>query len=536
MKPLSRWRFLTTSAAAAAGGLLALRCGGGGGGGGGTQPTGKPTLGPVKRGGTYHLGTTVAAMTIDPHTEVTMGIAFVPFIYGYLLHEIQQEEGGAPLIAYDHAEQLERPDDLTYIFKLHPGIHFQDLPPVNGRELVADDVIYSFKRIAGGDSTAFWKTGIAEMTAPDPRTFSVRITDPYAYVMGEFGDVHTAIVPHEAVEEWGDLKHNGLGSGPFQVRSLSQTEGIVMDRNPNYFVEGIPYLDALSWRIIADDSSLQAAFRAKQLDVYGPPTKPQAESVAAISDHVLVSKDPSLAITMINLNEIKAPILQDERVREAMDIALDRDAIIKKLCFGEGNYTGPVSWGLPFWSLPQDEMRQRLARDLPKARQLLEAAGATGLSLSIKCRSDGADVAAMAKAQMAEAGINLNIETLELGTWVNALFHQDFELMVGSGLPYADEHLPIQFNHTLNWTRKADPVQLPDPPIDAELDQVLVTVDPYERQKLVLDVTRKILDRHGPFLYLYAPYGYTARWDYLRGYEDVPAAMIAYTYGMWLDK
>jgi ABC-type transport system substrate-binding protein len=108
--------------------------------------------------------------------------------------------------------------------------------------------------------------------------------------------------------------------------------------------------------------------------------------------------------------------------------------------------------------------------------------------------------------------------------------------MVGGGLPYGDENLPLQFNHTLNWTRKQNPVHLPDPAIDAELDQILRTVDVGDRQKLVLDVTRKIIDRHGPFLYLYAPYAYTAIWDYVRGYENVNPAMIAYTYDIWLDK
>jgi ABC-type transport system substrate-binding protein len=240
---------------------------------------------------------------------------------------------------------------------------------------------------------------------------------------------------------------------------------------------------------------------------------------------------------MINLNEIAVPALQDARVRQAMDLSLDRDAMIEKLCFGEGNYTGPVSWGLEFWSLPQDELRRRYKRDVAKARQLLEAAGVADLTLQLKFPSGPtADLASMIKTQMAEAGITVNLAPLELGTWIAALMSQDFELMVGGGLPYGDEQLPLQFNHTRNWTRKADPVHLPDPDIDAALEQVLETVDVQERQKLVLETTRKIIDRHGPFLYLYAPYSYTARWRYVRGYEDVVPAMIAYTYDMWLDK
>ncbi len=529
MNPISRRRFLTTAAAAA--GLLALRCNGGSD----TVLTeGTPSPGAVKRGGAFHLATTTAALSIDPHTEVTMGLAFICLMYGYLLHAVQGTTG-APKIYYDHAESLEQPDPLTYVFKMRPGIRFQNVPPANGRELTADDALYSFKRIASLDSTPFWKTGITDMAAPDPATFTVRIAEPYAYTMGEFGGIRTTIVPHEAVEQWGDLKLNACGSGPFQLLSFSENEGIEMGKNPDYYVSGIPYIDTLSWKLFADDASVEAAFKSEQIDVYGPPTKIQADAVAAI-DHVTVTKSPSLAIAMINMNEIKATVLQDERVREALDISLDRDAMIDKLCFGEGNYTGPVSWGLQYWSLPQDELRTRYKRDVQKARQLLEAAGAADLSLSLKIVAASSDLAAMIKQQEAEAGVTINIQSMELGTWVQDLFTQNFELLTGPGLPYGDENLPLQFNHTRNWTRDANPVRLPEPEIDALLDQILRTPDPAERQKLVLDVTRKIIDSHHPFLYLYAPYAYTAGWDYVHGYTDVDPAMIAYTYDMWLDK
>jgi peptide/nickel transport system substrate-binding protein len=532
MRGISRRAFLAGAAASA--GLAALRCSDNQEE---TTPTGAtPTTGPVKRGGVYHLGSTISALSIDPHTEVTMGLAFICFIYGYLLHEIQQPDG-PPTLVFDHAESLEQPDDLTYVFKMRPGIHFQDLPPASGREVVAEDVLYSFDRIASVGSTPFWSEGIESKSAPDPYTFQVRLTGPYAYTMSEFGGIRTAIVPQEAVEQFGDLKSHGLGSGPFQVATVSRGETMDMVRNPGYYVAGIPYVDGMSWRIIPDDSSLRAAFKAQQLDVYGPPTKIQADEVAGMSKDVILTKGASLAIFMINLNEIAVPALQDVRVREAMDISLDRDEMIEKLCFGEGNYTGPVSWGLEFWSLPQEELRSRYKRDVTRARQLLTAAGVTDLTLELKFPSGPtADLASMIKQQMAEAGIKVNLASQELGTWIADLMAHNFQLMVSGGLPYGDEQLPLQFNHTNNWTRKEDPVHLPEPENDALLEQILVTVDVEERQKLVLEVTRKIIDRHGPFLYLYAPYSYTARWRYVRGYEDIVPGMVPYTYDMWLDK
>jgi peptide/nickel transport system substrate-binding protein len=482
------------------------------------------------------VGSTFPALSIDPHTVITLGLAIIPYIYGYLFHEVQHLEG-PPTLLFDHAESLEQPDDLTFIFKLHPGVHFQNLPPANGRELVAEDVLYSFERIASVESTPFWSEDIQRMSAPDPYTFEVDIFRPHAYTMAEFGGHRTAIVPREAVEEFGDLKSHGLGSGPFQVESLSRGETVDMARNPNYFVEGIPYVDGMSWRIIPDDSSLRAAFRAQQLDTYGAPTKIQADEVAGYSKDVVLSRNPSETIFTILINELSVPALQDVRVREAMDLALDRDAMIEKLAFGEGKYSGPVSWGLEFWSLPQEELRQRLKRDVGKARQLLEAAGASDLTLDLKFYpGPGADEAAMIQEHLAEAGINIKLTSVELGTWIADRASQNFELMCRERIPYPSEQFPLQFCHTRNWTRKQDPTHLPDPEIDALLDQILVTPDIYERQELVRGVTRKILDRHGPFLYLFSPYNYTARWTYVQGYEDVEPGMVLYTYDMWLDK
>jgi len=533
MMRLSRRSLLAGAAGAA--GLAALRCGGDEDG---TPSEATPTIGTPKRGGTLRLGSTFPALSIDPHADVTLGLAFAPYIYGYLMHEIYHLQG-PPTIIFDHAESMEQPDDLTYIFKLHEGIRFQDLPPANGRELVAEDVLYSFDRIGSmsAGATPFWKTGIASKSAPDPYTVEVKLTGPYAYTMAEFGGHRTAIVPREAVEQFGDLASHGLGSGPFQVESLSRGETMEMVRNPIYYREGIPYLDGMAWRIIADDSSLRAAFKAQQMDVYGPPTKIQANDVASVSDKVILVKNPSMTIFQYFMHEITAPVLQDIRVREALERSIDRDAMIEKLAFGEGKVCGPVSWGLEFWSLPQEELRERYKRDVAKARQLLSAAGAEDLTLSIKFYAGPpADLAAMIKEQMGEAGITINMVPVETATWYADRSAGNFELMCREQIPYPSEQYVLQFFHTKNWTRNQPPTHLPEPELDALLDKILETPDIDERQKLVLQVTRMVLDRHGPFVSCFAPYAFTARWDYVKGYAEVEPNMTLFTYDMWLDK
>ena len=504
--------------------------------GGKTPSAGTPNAGTAKPGGVLRQGSIATALSIDPHTEAALGLAFVPFIYGYLMHEVQVPDG-PPEMLYDHAESMELPDNLTYIFKMRQGIRFQDLPPVNGRAVDASDVVYSFDRITSVSPEPLWTQYAESKSAPDPATVQVRLKQPYAYTVEDMGSPKAAIVPKEAVEQFGDLKTNGIGSGPFTVKSFTSSDKMEMVRNPNYYVEGIPYLDGLEYRTIVDESALRVAFRGRQFDVYTPPTKTQADEVAGYGSDVVLVKEPGLLVTKMGINELSRPELGDVRVREAIDIAVDRDAIIDKLAFGDGNYTGPVSWGLTFWSLPQDELRQRFKRDVTKARQLLEAAGASDITLELKFPTNtSTDVCVLIQGQAAEAGININLSGQEFGTWYADRSARNYELIVGGGLPYPTEKYPLQFNYTTDWTRDSIPVHPPLPEIDGLLDQVMATPDPNERQKLVLEVTRKLLDRHGPILYLYAPYTYTARWTYVRGYDNVPSGRWGYTYDMWLDK
>jgi ABC-type transport system substrate-binding protein len=103
--------------------------------------------------------------------------------------------------------------------------------------------------------------------------------------------------------------------------------------------------------------------------------------------------------------------------------------------------------------------------------------------------------------------------------------------MVGAQLPWTDERLPMQFNHTYNYTRDQEPTRPPNPEIDGLLDKILGTPDPYERQALVFDVTRKILDRQQGYLFNGTRYG--ARWDYVRGYENKGFQERLLVHDMW---
>ncbi len=159
--------------AAGAAGMGAVALGLVGCGGSSKQGTGTPSAGtPLapKTGGIFRQGSVATALSIDPHTEAALGLAFVPYIYSYLMHQIQVPDG-SPEMMWDLAESMETPDDQTYIFKMRQGVRYQDLPPVDGRDVVADDVVYSFDRITSISPEPLWITYADTKTAPDPSTF-----------------------------------------------------------------------------------------------------------------------------------------------------------------------------------------------------------------------------------------------------------------------------------------------------------------------------------------------------------------------------
>lgn len=536
--PVSRRRFLAGGAA----GISALALAACGGSEDEEKEeeklAGTPAIGQPKPGGTLRVATVVAAVNLDPVLDVSAGRVVSAYTYGHLLHQLQADEG-APVILMDHAESVETPDNVTYIFHLRPGIRFHDLPPANGRAVIADDVVYSLKRASSLQSEPFWTTYVKSLTAPDPETFRVELNKPFAYAY-EGTALAYAIQCKEAVEQWGDLKSNELGSGPFQLEKYDRNAGIDLAKNPNYFVNGIPYLDGIGLRIFLEDASSRVAFRAKQLDMYSPPDKWGADEVAGYGDDVVLEEWPDLTPINAGMVEIdpSKPELGDIRVREAVECAIDRDAMIERLCQGEGYYCAIVSSGLAFWCLPQEELRQLFKYDPQKSRQLLEAAGVNGLSLELKYPSSSArhaDIAVMMKSDLADVGIDMNPRGLELGTFIGDLSSHNYHFMLGAQLGWTSEMLPMQFNHTRNFTRDQIPQHPPTPEIDAILDKILETSDPQERQGLVYDATRKILARHAS-AWLFNGTAYAAAWNYVHGYENKGQLERGNAVDMWLDK
>lgn len=528
---LSRRSFLGGALTTAGGaGLVAVGCGGGQGGEDGTPQPIETVRDEPRRGGTLRVATTATIISLDPHT--TEGVSTAPYFYSYVVHATDWQG-----TVGDIAESWEVVDGLDWIFKLRGGVRFQDIPPADGRALTSDDIPKSIDR-AGSlpGASQSWSEWVERYEAPDAETFTLRTWRPYGYLLMLAGSPMSAIVPVEAVEQFGDLKSHAVGSGPFVLERQDRGQGVEMVRNPNYYHD-FPYIDGISVKVIPDESSIQAAFRAGSIDVYSADNKLKADSVRNVSG-VSIHRYLGRSYAVIRLNGSKFAPFQDERVREAIDLALDRRAMIDKLHFGEAELAGPVP---PAWdtALPPEEIENAYQRDVAKARQLLSAAGASDLrfELSFGSYSVFPDQAAIVKANLADAGVTVDLQPGELGTWLSNMLLGNFEATVFSHLPFVSDEIPIQSHHTLGSSRvERDFLGVDDPEVDAILDRIQETIDDEERRELAWDAQRLILTRHGPTLVLYQPYGYLAAYDYIKGYTPGAFGFGQFKYDYWFDK
>jgi len=531
---MSRRHFLGGALATTAG-LALAGCGGGDDEEGKktAQPTGQATGaagGEPKRGGTLRFSVPSAILNLDPQDP--QGVTSAPFFYSYVVHDTDWEG-----VVGDLAESWEVPDQVSWIFKIRSGVRFQDVAPVNGRGLDARDIVKSFDRgrsLAGAND---WSDWLDHYAAPDPNTLEIVTTKPFYGAMGALGSPLSAIVPVDAVEQFGDLKTHVVGSGAFMMSKYDANNELQMVRNPNYYHE-YPYVDGQNIKVLADDALAQAAFRAGQIDVYNASTKPKADSVSGVKGASTQKYLSRVYLTLV-LNGSKFEAFKDERVREAVDLALDRKQMIDKICFGDGELAGPIPPSGGSKALPKEEIEAAYQRDVTKAKSLLSAAGAEGLQFTLSFNSvpEQADLASIVKSNLAEAGITVDLAPQELGTWGAALFGGDFQATLFQQLPYLGAEFSLEFHHSHGYSRSdVFYYGVDDPEVDALIEGTREVLDEQKRLERWWTAQRLILKRHGPMLTLYQPYGYWVAMDFIKGYTPTAYGFGLYKYDYWLDK
>ncbi len=499
-----------------------------------------------RRGGVLRTGTSLPVSSgLDPQIESGTGLEIFPRVYGYLLHI--DPDTDATLL--DHAVSVEQPDETTVIVRLRPDVRFQDLPPVNGRPVVAADAARSIQRYRDNPlvlNKTWHNTILDRVEATDATTLRIVTKQPNVYSLSEIGAISGgAIIPTELIDAAADLSASGVGSGPFRIEQAPAGGPVRIVRHEAYFAAPLPYLDAMEWMIFSDDAERVAALTQQQIDVAPNRDRAEAQRIGRDLPAVEVTSEASLAYLSIGLR-VDRPPFNDPRVREAIDIGLDRDAMIRDIAFEEGEVLGPVSPHIAggFWSLPRGAVIAAQRGDQPieqrraSATAMIQQAGAAAMRIRLQVAKvpQLLDVATVVRDQLQRIGLMVDLETLDLLPWFVNLRRGDFAMTLISQFPYESPDAPTRLYHSAGIDGTKSPFGFSDAGIEALVERSWREQDRDARRQTLLDAQRLMIQAR-PLIQLFTSKAYTSAWKYVRDRKpELRSSLAQYNYGQWLDQ
>ena len=161
-------------------------------------------------------------------------------------------------------------DGKVYTFSLRKGVRFHNKPPVNGREVTAEDVKYSLERFMAKSSFRDRFEPVQAIDVVDRYTVRITLKEPYAPFLNHLANpTFCAILPREAEEKFKDFNHPDavIGTGPFVLKSYEKGVRVVFEQNPTYYMKGLPYLDGVVIDITPDAAARLAVLRAGKAEL-----------------------------------------------------------------------------------------------------------------------------------------------------------------------------------------------------------------------------------------------------------------------------
>jgi peptide/nickel transport system substrate-binding protein len=394
----------------------------------------------------------------------------------------------------------------------------------NGRELVADDVKYSMERIQQPSSVFHSDyAAIQAVEVLDPSTVRMQFGKPFPGVFRMLAQFKGGeIVAREAVEQNGDLARTGMGTGAFMFDHWTPGSEIVLKRNPNYWRQGLPYLDGITFKVIPDEAGIVAGLRTGAV---------QHMQIQDFTNVKALQSDPNVKVYRtarvqdgVNAMYVNARIgaLGDPKVREALYWAFDRDAAVKITTGGLGIATGPISPTVTPWALPDDEVKKWYKRDLDQAKAAVAEAKASGKypdGITTQVWADATtrwrvDVAQILSSNAKEVGINCEVVMMEAGTISQQFLDRKAPIYPNTwGASAIDPDAMYRFLHS----KGQDYPYVNDPEVDGLLEKGRYTWDQLTRKGIYDKLQRTLLERfHGI-------------WNYHVDFYDAARANVHYT-------
>ena len=482
-------------------------------------PTAKPIAAIAqtpKRGGTLRLTFQADPLHFDPHQTLSF-VTMVPLSFAYSrLVKVKAGPSVKPMtypVEPDLAESWTQLSDTTYIFKLRKGVRWHNKPPVNGRELTADDVKYTYNRfltITGNPNKPVLEY-IDRIEAVDKHTVKFTLKEPNAWFLDLLASTSTWIIAKECVEKFGDLKkvESVVGTGPWMLERWEPNVKLAYVRNPNYFVPGLPYADSVDVLIDKDPSSRLATWLSGKTD-FGPEYQ---QAVRWLDAPVAKQRKPGLQTAEYTWFtsgatgfKLANPPFNDLRVRRALSRASNLAELYEALAFSQGHWTPNPAVPAAFaeWSIPIDQLgpegRKLYEFNSAEAKRLLAGAGhPNGFKTTVEVPGsvygpDFDDFVQITIKNWKAAGIDADLKLKEYGAFITSTIFGKFDSMfLGLRGAWADPEA-----YFYRWFMPGQPLNVwgvNDPKLTDMIRLQRRTFDVAKRKQVVFDIQRYLADQ-----------------------------------------
>ncbi|WP_338936649.1 ABC transporter substrate-binding protein [Fusobacterium polymorphum] len=374
------------------------------------------------------------------------------------------------------AESYEYKNDKELDIVLKKGVKFHD-----GSELTADDVVFSFERMKDKPGSSIMIEEIDKVEKVNDYEIKILLKNSSSPLLFNLAHPLTSIVNKKYVEAGNDLNIAPMGTGAFKLVAYNDGEKIEMEAFQDYF-EGAPKIQKLIIRSIPEDTSRLAALETGEIDIATGLAPINAQTVEA-NDKLELISEPTTATEYICLNVEKAPFTNKE-FRQALNYAIDKKSIVDSIFSGKGKVAKSIVNPNVFGYY---DGLEEYPFNPEKAKELIEKSGVKDKSFSLYVNDSPVrlQVAQIIQANLKDVGIDMKIETLEWGTYLQKTGEGDFTAYLGgwiSGTSDADIVLyPLLDSKSIGFP--GNRARYSNPEFDKEVEMARIVLTPEERKE-----------------------------------------------------
>ncbi|MBJ7578470.1 ABC transporter substrate-binding protein [Devosia sp. MC532] len=465
---------------------------------------------------TLNMAWSQDATGLDPHKQTAFSsLRLLELIYEPLVR-LDADLNVVPAIA---ASWEFAPDAKTLTFKLDPKAKF-----TNGAAVTPADVKASFDRLmdeaTGAAARANFLT-IASIDTPDAETVVFNLSTPDVPLLVAMATVNAAIVPASEIEA-GNVGNTAVGSGPFILESWEPNSKEVLKANTEW-AGGELAIEGINISVLPDETAILASLRAGQTD-FALLNDPLVATLVPNEANLTLNRVTGLAYNVLQLNPSRAP-MDNLLVRQAMSCAINRQEIVDAALAGEGAVTGPLT--MPAFAQDPSTLLC-YNQDIATAKSLMEQSGVEPFSVKVIAATGepptAASQAQVLQAQLAEIGVTLEIEMMELNVYVDTWLKGDFDMAVAQNGGRPDPY-PMYNRYFTNEGNLQKVSNFLDEKSDTLLKQGQWETDPAARKEVFQEWERHMAEQ-APWLWLSTGYSYTASQKNVIGFESSPTGTL----------